>query len=75
MRQRPQSGKPKVTFAPTVPVIIKHIAPAVVVPGTVETFAQVVRKGRPPSPNPAEVWAKKRGLDLARYNLLATDYT
>ena len=75
MNRRPQSGKPKVSFAPTAPVIVKHFTQPVMVYGTAETFAQIVRKGRPPSPNPAEVWAKKKGVDLARCNLLASDYS
>lgn len=75
MNKRPQSGKPKINFVAAVPVVIKAYIPEVSVPNTFQTFAQMVRRGRPPSPNPAEVWAKKKGLDLQRYNLLTTEYT
>jgi CRP-like cAMP-binding protein len=75
MNKRPSTAKPKVSFNPVAPVIVKHVAKAVVLPGTIETFAQMVRKGRPPSPNPAEVWAKRKGIDLGKYNLLANDFS
>ena len=75
LNKRPQSGKPKVSFASAVPMVIKSYVPVTTVPSALQTFAQMVRKGRPSSPNPAEVWAKKKGLDLQKYNLLTTEYT
>lgn len=77
MMKRPQAAKVNIgTFAP---VVIKNIRqalnPSFKPQITHETFAQQVRKGRPDSPNPAEVWAKKRGISLQKFNLLATEYT
>ena len=67
--RRPQTAKPKAATASNLKIIRQSIQ----VPTGLtnfETFAQKVRRGRPSSPNPAEVWAKKQGVALRNMNLL-----
>ncbi|OMJ66121.1 hypothetical protein SteCoe_37144 [Stentor coeruleus] len=71
--KRPTTAKIRETAV--VPVVVKNFNTGIKSQSTYETFAQQVRKGRPDSPNPADVWAKKQGVSLKKINLLATEYT
>lgn len=73
MFRRPQTAKVKPIIA-SHPTVIKRNAQELVISSTYETFAEKVRRGRPASPNPAEVWAKKKGVSLESRNLLM-EYT
>jgi CRP-like cAMP-binding protein len=61
--KRPQTA----TYKPSAPpAVIKKPTASISLPTTQETFAQKIRKGRPSSPNPAEVWARKQGISIER---------
>ena len=70
--KRPQTVKSKLFNPPT---IMKIQNTTVKSNTTNETFAQKVRKGRPDSPNPAEVWARKKGVSLQKISISNNENT